>query len=114
MSVVLDIYNLLRDLMTEADKRKDHKLYDSLFEIKKQINELEEENKQLREKLDIRDKMVYDEGAKSFTLPDKPNVHYCSICYAHDGKMIPMFINKERGFMCRICEEVWMKGLPRT
>ena len=83
MSVVMDIYGLIRDLMTEAEKVKDDKLYSSLIDIKKQVNELD------------------------------PDIHYCSVCYAHDGKMIPMANNTDRGYLCRICEEVWMKGVPR-
>lgn len=86
MSVVMDIYGLIRDLMTEAEKVKDDKLYSSLIDIKKQVNELDEENQRLKKQLDIREKMTYDEGAQSFILPDNPDIHYCSVCYAHDGK----------------------------
>lgn len=113
MSVVMDIYGLIRDLMTEAEKVKDDKLYSSLIDIKKQVNELDEENQRLKKQLDIREKMTYDEGAQSFILPDIPDIHYCSVCFAHDGKMIPMANNTDRGYLCRICEEVWMKGVPR-
>lgn len=73
MSVVMDIYGLIRDLMTEAEKVKDDKLYSSLIDIKKQVNELDEENQRLKKQLDIREKMTYDEGAQSFILPDKSN-----------------------------------------
>ena len=48
MSVVMDIYGLIRDLMTEAEKVKDDKLYSSLIDIKKQVNELDEENQRLK------------------------------------------------------------------
>lgn len=113
MSMVMDIYSLIRDLMTEAEKVKNDKLYSSLIDIKKQVNELDEENQRLKKQIDIREKMIYDEDAQSFTLPDNPDVHYCSVCYAYNGKMIPMLNNKERGLQCRICEEVWMKGIPR-
>jgi len=113
MSVVMDIYSLIKDLMNKAEDASDDKLYSSLIDIKKQVNELDEENQKLRKLLDIRDEMIYDEEAQSFTLPNKPDVHYCSVCYAHDGKMIPMVNNKERGYICRICEEVWMRGIPR-
>ena len=44
MSVVMDIYGLIRDLMTEAENVKDDKLYSSLIDIKKQVNELDEES----------------------------------------------------------------------
>lgn len=108
MSVVMDIYGLIRDLMTEAEKVKDDKLYSSLIDIKKQVNELDEENQRLKKQLDIREKMTYDEGAQSFILPDNPDIHYCSVCYAHDGKMIPIW------FLCMKIEsrrEMWPLGM---
>ena len=106
MSVVMDIYGLIRDLMTEAEKVKDDKLYSSLIDIKKQVNELDEENQRLKKQLDIREKMTYDEGAQSFILPDNPDIHYCSVCYAHrkkEHKHQKYFAGHQRGndFYCK-------------
>ena len=113
MSAVMDIYNLIKDLMDEAEKNRNNELYSSLIDIKKQVNELDEENQELKKKLDIRDKIQYDEGAQSFILTDNPDIHYCAVCYGHDGKMIPMTNNKDRGFVCRVCEEIWFNKMPR-
>ena len=63
--------------------------------------------------LDIRNTMEYSEDAKYFTLPSKPNIRYCSTCYGYDGKLIPM-TKGDRGYLCRVCEEIWMeKGTKR-
>lgn len=114
MSIVTDIYNLIRDLMNEAEKRNDNELYSKLIDIKKQLNELDEENQRLKRTLDISEKMQYDEGAQSFSLSDNPDVHYCSICYGYNGTMIPMMNIKDRGLVCRVCDEIWFKKMPRN
>ena len=108
MSVVTDIYGLIRDLLTEAEKAKNDTLYSKLIDIKKQVNTLDEENQALKKQLEIKENMVYSEDAKFFTLPSNPNIHYCSTCYGYNGKLIPM-TNGDRGLRCRICEEIWVK-----
>lgn len=108
----MEIYSLIQDLMNEAEKNKNEALYSNLITIEKQVNELDKENQSLKKQLDIREKMVYDEDAKSFTLPERPEKHYCSTCYGHSEKLIPM-TNGDRGLLCRVCEEIWMKGIQR-
>ena len=112
MSVVTDIYSLIRDLLTEAEKAKNDTLYSKLIDIKKQVNTLDEENQTLKKQLEIKENMVYSDDAKSFTLPSNPNIHYCSTCYGYNGKLIPM-TNSDRGLLCRICEEIWFKNGTR-
>ena len=110
----MDIYSLIKDLLNVAEKISNDELYSKLIDIKKQVNELDEENQRLNKLLDIRDKISYDEGAQSFTLSDTPNVHFCSVCYGHNGKLIPMTHIENRGYVCRICDEIWFKHLSRT
>lgn len=112
MSVVMDIYSLIRDLIEEAEKNKNDKIVSELISIKKQINEIDEENQELKKQLDIRNKMIYDETAVSFTLPENSSIHYCSVCYGQSGKLIPMSYVGDK-LQCRICEEVWFKGIQR-
>ncbi len=113
MSVVMEVYSLIKDLMSEAEKARNYELYSSLIDIKKQINEIDEENQRLKKLLDIRESIKYDEGAQSFTLTDDPEIHYCSVCYGQYGKLIPMSYNKDRKFLCRICEERWISCMSR-
>ena len=113
MAIVNDIYELIRGLLSDAEKAKNDTLYSKLIDIKKQVNDLDEENQLLKKQLDIRNTMEYSEDAKYFTLPSKPNIRYCSTCYGYDGKLIPM-TNGDRGYLCRVCEEIWMeKGTKR-
>ena len=112
MSVVTDIYSLIRDLLKEAEKAKNDTLYSKLIDIKKQVNALDEENQTLKKQLEIKENIVYSDDAKSFTLPSNPNIHYCSTCYGYNGKLIPM-TNGDRGLLCRICEEIWFKNGTR-
>lgn len=109
MTVVTDIYGLIRDLLTEAEKAKNDILYSKLIDIKKQVDVLDEENKALKKQLEIKENMVYSDDAKSFSLPSNPNIHYCSTCYGYSGKLIPM-ANGNSGLFCRICEEIWFKN----
>lgn len=104
MSTIMDIYTLVKDLIHEARSAKNEELVSKLIDIKSVINDLVDENKQLAEKLRIKDNMVYSEDCRYFTLPDKPNIHYCSVCYGYEGKLIPMDKHENR-YHCRICWE---------
>jgi hypothetical protein len=113
MSAVMDIYSLIKDLMDEAEKNKNEQLVSKLIVIEKQVNELDKENQELKKTLDIQEKRIWDDNNMSFTLPENSKVHYCSVCYGHSGKLIPMWDLPNRGLVCRVCEEIWMKGNQR-
>lgn len=112
MFMITDIYNLIKELMDEAEKNKNEKLYSKLIDIKKQMNFLEVENEHLKNELDIRNKRIFDENANSFTLPETKNIHYCSVCYGNSGKLIPM-VRMNNKDVCRICYEILAKGVVR-
>ena len=88
-----DITTLIQGAIDLASKKMNDQVVGKLIEIERQVNELYKENHRLQEKLDIRKKMVYDKDARSFTLPEHPNIHYCSVCYGADEKLIPMWDN---------------------
>lgn len=113
MSVIIDVCNLIKDLMDEAQKNKNEQLVGKLIVIEKKVAELDKENQELKKALDIREKRIWDDDNMSFILPDNPKVHYCSVCYGHSGKLIPMMSTQNRGLLCRVCEEIWMKGNQR-
>ena len=113
MSAVMDIYSLIKDLMDEAEKNKNEQLVSKLIVIEKQVNELDKENQELKKALDIQENRIWDDNNMSFTLPENPKVHYCSVCYGHNGKLIPMWDLPKRGLACRVCDEIWMKGNQR-
>ena len=112
MSVVMDIYSLICDLIDEAEKNKNDKIVSELISIKKQVSEMDEERQELKKQLDVRNKMVYADDAISFTLPENSSIHYCAVCYGYNGRLIPMSYVGDK-LQCRICEEVWFKGIKR-
>ena len=112
MSAVMEIYSLIKDLMVEAEKVHNDKLYSDLIDIKKQVNELDEENQRLKEQLRIKGQITYDDNGQSFTLVDNPKIHYCAVCYGNNSKLIPM-MNSNGVYTCRICEEIWRKQVLR-
>lgn len=102
MSAIKDIYDLIKDLLEEAETSKNESLMGKLITIEKSVYTMEKENQKLKEMLDIRKTMKYDESAETFTLPDNPNVHFCSICYGVKGKLVPTSKN-DGTFHCRNC-----------
>lgn len=110
MAAIMDIYNLIRDLIDEAKKNKNNDLYDKLIDIKMSLSELEEENRSLKEQLNLRYNVTYNEDNTAFTINDDKNkIQYCSICYGNNGKLIP-YINGK----CRVCEENWHKSFSQN
>ena len=108
MSAVMDIYSLIKDLTDEAEKNKNEQLISKLIFIEKQVNELDKENQELKKALDIQEKRIWDDGNMSFTLPGNPKVYYCSVCYGHGGRLIPMVDVYGDGILrCKICEEIF-------
>lgn len=105
MSVIMDVYSLIKDLKAEAEKSKNEELISKLIVIEKQVVDIDKTNQELQRKLDIREKMMYDENVMSFTLPQNPNIHYCSICYGKNEQLIPIINGK-----CRCCEERWLEA----
>lgn len=104
MIPVTDIYNLIKELMNEAEKVKNDSLYSSLINIEKQVYDMDMENRKLKEQLDIRNNSVYDEKTNVYILPNKPNIKYCAVCYGSENKLIPINNGK-----CRKCEENWIR-----
>lgn len=52
MGTVMDIYQLVRDLIDEAKKQKNLELVDKLIEIKLSLSEIEDENRDLKKKIE--------------------------------------------------------------
>ena len=48
----MDIYQLVRDLIDEAKKQKNLELVDKLIEIKLSLSEIEDENRDLKKKIE--------------------------------------------------------------
>ena len=107
MSIVKELSDLCISLRNEARQNKLYDLADKIYLIQDKVKELENENEELHKQLDIQNKIKYDDGARSFILDNK-DIHYCSICYGQNRKLIPMVDLGDGKLRCRICEEIWM------
>ena len=52
MGTVMDIYQLVRDLIDEAKNQKNLELVDRLIEIKLALSEIEDENRDLKKRIE--------------------------------------------------------------
>ena len=52
MGTVMDIYQLVRDLIDEAKNQKNLKLVERLIEIKLALSEIEDENRDLKKRIE--------------------------------------------------------------
>lgn len=107
MSIVKELSDLCINLRNEARQNKQYDLADKIYLIQDKVKELENENEKLHKQLDIQNKIKYDEDPRSFILDNK-DIHYCSVCYGQNGKLIPMSDLGNDKLRCRICEEIWM------
>ena len=109
MGEIMDIYKLIRDLIEEAKNQKNLELVDALLEIKLKVNELEEENKELKEQINLKEKIVRHSDGVYITLEDDPQkIHYCAVCWGRNGKLIQMH---DSG--CIICDTNWQQAIKR-
>ena len=110
MAIVTDILGLIKDLMDKAKENKNELLYSDLITIEEQVYELGLENRKLKEQLEIREKQIYDENTNTFVLPPRSDIHYCSVCYGNNRKLIPV----QKGKRCLICQMNWINAQSLT
>jgi hypothetical protein len=95
MSAIKEIYDLIKSLMDEAKKRKNNELLDKLLDIKLAVNELEDENRELKSQLEKKESIVRHKNKMYVTVKDDPQeIHYCTVCWGRDGKLIQMYDDK--------------------
>lgn len=110
----MDLYQLVRDLIDEAQKQKNLKLVDKLIEIKLAISDIQEENKELKSELELQQNVVRHSDGNYITLEnDQKKIRYCSTCWGNDHKLIQIGdakIYKEGYPQCPICFNNWLKA----
>lgn len=109
MGSIIDIYNLIRNLIDEAEKQHNIELVSALIDIKKQVSDIENENKELKNKLEINESVTHHNEGTYITLNgDELNIHYCAICWGRDHKLIQMKENR-----CLECDIRWVTANRR-
>ncbi len=110
MGEILDIYKLISDLIEKAKKVKNDDLVSSLIDIKQKVNELEDENRELKHKMDLSDSVIRNKSGTFITLKDDPlEIRYCSNCWGIDNKLVQL---GEDG-KCFECTRKWFEAMKR-
>ena len=93
----MGIYDGLKDVagvLKEAGKIEQYReilgVQEKLLEMQKQISELENDNKSLKEKLETKGQLVFESNAYWLTQDEKKDGPYCSCCWDDNRKTIRM------------------------
>lgn len=112
--MIMDLYQLVRDLIEEAREQKDLEMVNKLIEIKLAISEIQDENRALKKQLEQQRKIVRHEDGNYVTLADdSPEIQYCSTCWGKDNKLIQLDkeLNKDKNLSkCPVCFNNWLKA----
>lgn len=112
--MIMNFYQLVRDLIEEAREQKNIELVDKLIEIKLAITELQEENQILKKQLEQQCQTVRHNDGNYITLIDDPlQIRYCSTCWGNDKKLIQLMEKPDmdsRLPQCPICFDNWLRA----
>mgnify|MGYP002613642110 CR=1 FL=1 len=113
MSVVTDVYQLIKDLIEEAKKTKNDSMVRQLIDIKLALSDLQDENKKLKEQLEQQEQIVRHSDGNYITLKDDElHIQYCSTCWGKEKMLIQL--NEEDNDSglprCPICFNNWLKA----
>ena len=117
MSVAFEVYNLLKELITEARKQKNIELTEKLFDIQEMIFELREENDSLKKQIEV---LTEAENLKSdleqlenglyIRISERENgkqISYCPACYVDTKKLYPIVKTIGNAKQCSKCHGVY-------
>ncbi len=104
--MVMDLYQLVRDLINEAKEQKNLELVDKLIELKLAISEIQDENIELRKRLEQQKKIErHSEGTYITLKDDNLKIHYCATCWGTSQKLIQLASSTGN---CPICYNNWI------
>ena len=113
MSVVTDVYQLIKDLIEEAKKTKNDSMVRQLIDIKLALSDLQDENKKLKEQLEQQQQIVRHSDGNYITLKDDElNIQYCSTCWGREKVLIQLDAEEVRSGLprCPICFNNWLRA----
>jgi len=91
---IFDNLKSVAKVLQEAGKIEQYKqileAQEKLLEMQKIIADLENENKELRNKLEIKENLVYENNTYWTKRDDKKDGPYCSCCWDSEKKIIRM------------------------
>lgn len=110
--MVMDLYQLVRDLIEEAREQKNIELVEKLIEVKLAISEIQEENQALKKQLEQQNQIMRHDDGMYITLKDDPlQIRYCSTCWGKDKTLIQLDKDIDPGWpQCPICLDNLLKA----
>lgn len=116
MGTVMDIYQLVRDLIDEAKNQKNLELVDRLIEIKLALSEIEDENRDLKKKIEeLEQSNIIEEDLE--LLPkgyyirksekaEGKDIKYCAACWQNNKKLMPYIDTIGSTKQCSNCHNI--------
>lgn len=115
MSLIGEIYDLIKDASELVEKYHDREMSDKLIEIHGKLMELQAENEHLKERIkeletvaDISDDLELDAKGWYVRKSEKEarkNVRYCAACFQNTGKLYPITQGAmRRDYFCTNCK----------
>ena len=116
MGTVMDIYQLVRDLIDEAKKQKNLELVDKLIEIKLSLSEIEDENRDLKKKIEeLEQSNIIEEDLellpKGYYIRKSEKaegkyIKYCVACWQNIKKLMPYVNSVGSSKICCNCHNI--------
>lgn len=116
MGTFMDIYQLVRDLIDEAKKQKNHEMVDQLIEIKLALSDLQDENNELKRRIvELEQSNIIEEDLdlqpqgyyiKKSDKEQGKNIRYCAACWQNNHKLMPYITSIGTAMQCSNCHNV--------
>lgn len=114
----MGVIESFKDVLKVADTLNNLELYKKLSELQTAVFTLEEENRSLKERLNIKANVVFEDGRYWLNTNGRKEGPFCNICWDIDAKLVRMTISKimgvETDFGCDYCTRHRSKGFGKS
>ena len=107
----MGIYESIKDIMSIAQKADNIELYRQLldlsqqaFDLQAELNQLKEENTELKKNHILEDDIEYYVDAFVTRKSDKKPIKYCASCWVDKKKLVPIQNMKWDNYTCPLCK----------
>ena len=108
-----DPISTIKHISEVVKKYNDIELMDEITKLKLEIYELRDENRELKERLDVREKMRMN-GPHGYFFQQEDVVPFCPKCWEGDGKPVHLPAPEDyaagRGRICRVCKHFYIEA----
>ena len=104
----MDIYQLVRDLIDEAKNQKNLELVDRLIEIKLALSEIEDENRDLKKRIEELEQsnIIEEDFIRKSEKAEGKDIKYCAACWQNNKKLMPYVKSVGGTEQCSNCHNV--------